>query len=321
MGLSLNLFLKIPTRILLRLDNFKCKDFPKLYQRILKYKWNPFLGNFPKISSSSVKSRLFDSRKIEKAVLDGIKASFIRQPPKKSESYVQSLFVRLENDLCTLSLDTTGDPLFKRGLRTFVSRSPLRENLGAGLLYLLKKETPAQIQTLIDPMCGSGMFLLESQTFYQLADRDFSFKHFPIFKKLSMPALKNHRGGLFQIHRGFDRDESALKAAGENLKNLKDGDISFFQGDLFKIDPPQRPCCVILNPPYGIRLKLEDIPGRYFKNVVGRIWEIFRPETLGIILPADIKIKSFKKLRFKNGGLNVVFHLLKTADRTLTPPK
>jgi len=166
-GASLNLILKIPTRILLRLETFKCRDFPKLFNKVIKLNWNSYLlGKLPEINSTSKSSRIFDSRKIEKCFHDGIKEFYKRQPPKKKnlekEGPLFSLFVRFEDDECTISIDTSGDPLFKRGVKTLTSKAPIRENLAAGLLYFLKKES--SIETLIDPMCGSGTFLFESQT-------------------------------------------------------------------------------------------------------------------------------------------------------------
>lgn len=313
-GASLNLILKIPTRILLRLDTFKCRDFPKLYNKVIKLNWNTYLlGKLPEINATSKASRIFDSRKIEKCFHDGILEYYKRQPPKKKNleknGPLFSLFIRFENDECTISVDTSGEALFKRGIKTLVSKAPLRENLAAGLLYFLKKELKTEIETLIDPMCGSGTFLFESQAFFDLNNkRKFDFEFFPLFEKLKLPALKNSHKGLFSNHLGFDIDEKIISSAEKNLEGFSSSNISFAKRDLFSKEmPKESPNVVIVNPPYGIRIDIKEDLGPYFKKIIQKIKETYSPNLLGIIIPSDIKIKLGKKLSFKNGGIKVNF--------------
>lgn len=308
-GASLNLILKIPTRILLRLETFKCRDFPKLFNKVIKLNWNSYLlGKLPEINSTSKSSRIFDSRKIEKCFHDGIKEFYKRQPPKKKslekEGPLFSLFVRFEDDECTISIDTSGDPLFKRGVKTLTSKAPIRENLAAGLLYFLKKES--SIETLIDPMCGSGTFLFESKTFYELNNkRKFDFAFFPLFEKLKLPELNNSGGHLFKDNLGFDIDEKIIDTAKKNLQGLN---VSFAKRDLFSKEiSKESPNIVIVNPPYGIRIDIKEDLGPYFKKVIQKIKETYSPKLLGIIIPSDVQFKLGKKLAFKNGGIKVNF--------------
>ncbi len=309
-GMALNLILKIPTRILLRIESFKCRDFPKLYQKILKVNWNIYLlGKVPSISASSKNSRIFDSRKIEKCFNDGILEFFKRQPPKKkfleagSSSLPFSIFVRFENDECTISIDTSGEPLYKRGTKILTSNAPIRENLAAGLLFYLKKHLKNPIDTLIDPMCGSGTFLFESKNFYKLSDqRAFNFKLFPLMEKIKFPQFKPKESGLFENHLGFDIDEKMVETAGKNLG------IPILKRDVYaKITPMEYPNVIIVNPPYGKRL--EEKPN--FKSLIKVLKENYSPELIGIIIPADIKINLGKKLSFKNGGIKVNFWVFK----------
>lgn len=313
-GFSLNLILKIPTRVLLRLETFKCRDFPKLFNKVIKINWNIYLlGKLPEINSTSKSSRIFDSRKIEKCFHDGINEFYKRQPPKKkyleTEGPLFSLFIRFEDDECTISIDTSGEALYKRGNKTLTSKAPIRENLACGLLYFIKKELKTPIETLIDPMCGSGTFLFESQSFYELNNRrKFDFEFFPLFEKLKLPTLDTSGGYLFKENLGFDIDEKMVDTAKKNLHALNISGISFSKRDIFSDqDQKESPNVVILNPPYGFRIDIKEDLETYFKKIIQTIKRNYSPKILGILIPADIKIKLGKKLSFKNGGIKVNF--------------
>jgi putative N6-adenine-specific DNA methylase len=312
-GMALNLILKIPTRILLRIDSFKCRDFPKLFKKVIKLNWNNYLlGKVPEINSTSKNSRIFDSRKIEKCFHDGILEHFKRQPPKKKNlekglnAPLFSIFVRFENDECLISIDSSGDPLYKRGIKTLSSIAPIRENLAAALLYFLKKNLKNNTEILIDPMCGSGTFLLESANFYGLNNqRNFDFKYFPLMEKIIFPNFSPKKLGLFKKHLGFDIDEKMLKNANSNLEGLG---ATLAKRDIFsKVSDKESPNVVIVNPPYGKRIK--EVPN--FKKLIQTIKENYSPNLLGIIVPSEIHLNLGKKISFKNGGFKVNFWVFK----------
>lgn len=332
-GLSLNTILRTPTRILLRLGEFKCRDAPKLYQKISKFPWSPWLlGQTPKIESSATNSRLFDSRKIEKAIADGILQYYRHCPVKKkylehlaeltlnnNEKNLPTLYFRAVDDICTLSLDTTGERLHLRGEKILSALAPIRENLAALLLRELESHMPKDHYTLIDPMCGSGTFLSEAYNSKSVTnDREFSFHHLPLFleNKGQWKRLESSNQEIYSSFLGQDINEEVVAMA---LKNCQGKNITIAKADLFEEKVLEtKKAIVIINPPYGIRVgEKSDINLTYYLKIIEAIFKKFSPVLIGIIIPNDYFLKSnslFKVLTarpFKNGGIDVTFYVLK----------
>ncbi|MGZ3788533.1 MAG: THUMP domain-containing class I SAM-dependent RNA methyltransferase [Bacteriovorax sp.] len=331
-GLNLNRVLRTPTRILLRLSEFKCRDFPKLFQKMSKFNWAPWMiGQTPEVVCASKNSRLFDSRKIEKAIGDGINQYYRHKPVKKryldhlettKKEHLPKIYFRAEDDLVTLSIDTTGERLHLRGEKTLTGLAPIRENLAALLLIELKSHVQAESITLIDPMCGSGTFLIEAKNSHSITSaRDFSFLHMPIamegpalLKELDQKLLEKKdafKDAFYDELIGFEISPEVVSLAKKN-----DPDLFFKQEDLFSetIHHYKNPV-VIVNPPYGIRIG-SDIDLDYFLRVIDCIKKKFQPLIAGIIVPSDFKLKTTKEAKiissrpFKNGGIDVVFYVL-----------
>ncbi len=128
--------LKIPTRILMRLTNFKVRDFPKLYQKFSSFKWNQYLSHpEPEWEISCTKSRLNHTGRIEETVKKALDEAMRKQPLgkdwEKKQYSPQTFYIRIFDDELTLSLDLTGDPLYKRGLQKIKGEAPIRENFAA----------------------------------------------------------------------------------------------------------------------------------------------------------------------------------------------
>jgi putative N6-adenine-specific DNA methylase len=272
-GLNLNRILRTPTRILLRLGEFKCRDAPKLYQKMSKFNWAPWMmGQTPKVESSAFNSRLFDSRKIEKAIQDGVLQYYRHQPVKKKylEHFAQvdpnnlpTIYFRSHDDICTISLDTTGERLHLRGEKVLTGLAPIRENLAALLLKEVQTHLVAnKSYTLIDPMCGSGTFLLEaSEANTVTIERGFSFQHIPLVLEnvLKLKNLESTPAEIFRTLIGFDANSDIVKLAKKNCEKRRDQEteIKIEQADLFdeKIKwQDKENFVVIINPPYGIRV-------------------------------------------------------------------
>lgn len=325
----LNHYLKIPTRLLLRVAEFKCRDFPKLYQKLCKLPWNLYLrGQIPELEFSSKNSRIFDSRKVEKVIEDALKLYYKAQPPKKKhfESLnsipLQKIFVRFENDLCTISMDTSGERLERRGYRTHIGQAPLRGSLAAGLLLALQSELNERTK-LLDPMCGSGTFLLESALYYTPTPRnDFSYIFFPCCSQL--PPFKGgplKEQGLFTPHFGKDLDNKVLEAAIHNQTEAKltEKEITFSCEDLFtetKIE--LNPLAIICNPPYGERLNAGEIDKEFFEKILFILKNKYAPQIIGLLFPEHFGIPKspegyqfLKFIKLSNGGLKVQFLIWK----------
>src|SRR5690606_21817544 len=132
------------------------------------------------------KSRLMHTGRIEETVKAALKEALKRQPLnrdwEKKNYPPQTFYIRLVDDHLTLSLDLTGDPLYKRGLQVIKGEAPLRENFAAAFVMELCQDLEGTY-TLVDPMCGSGTLLTEGLTFHRpLHLRPFAFETAPFFK-------------------------------------------------------------------------------------------------------------------------------------------
>ena len=325
-GFLLNHILRSPTRILMRVSEFKCRDFPKLYQKISKINWSHLLlGIEPQIETSSINSRLFDSRKIEKAAVDGVLEFYRRQPPKKkyqelAKSKVSEdlpkIFLRFNNDVCTVSIDCTGKRIHLRDEKILTGHAPIRESLAYLLLTELEKSINIDINTctLIDPMCGSGTFLLEAKNKYNISsNRSFAYQNMPIAMNdnLTLPQAFEQPKYLFANLVGFDIDEKIVDQATKNLVDIKIKKDDLFSSTLHNYSK----AVVITNPPYGIRIG-SNINAKFFENIILEIEKKFRASFLGIIIPDEFNInlprncQLINKRSFSNGGIPVSFYVL-----------
>lgn len=307
--------LKIPTRILMRITDFKVKDFPKLYKKFSSFSWNKFLSHpdpFWEISCS--KSRLMHTGRIKETIQSAINEYLTKQPLaqdwKKKNYPPQTFYVRIVDDHLTLSLDLTGEPLFKRGIQKIKGEAPLRENLASAFLMELFKGIENDIQ-LVDPMCGSGTFLTEALNFHKpLHERPFAFETAPFFKgKLFRLPSETKKLPIKQVF-GFDLNseliEKVKKQTGLQLTNLDSlrSPLSI-EGELV----------MICNPPYGERLKIEGKRGAFLKNAWTKFLQKEMPFRFGWLLPSDMddlfqkpdNYKLLNKIHLRNGGIAVTF--------------
>ncbi len=332
-GFLLNHLLRTPTRILMRIAEFKARDFPKLFQKISKIPWKSLMiGQAPEVVAAATNSRLFDSRKIAKAVQDGILESYRKQPVKKKyldhleankTAELPKVYYRAVDDVITISLDTTGEILHKRGDKIYTGLAPIRENLAALLLMATTKNLPPNISkeelTLIDPMSGSGTFLIEGHDYFSVnTEREFAYQHTPLWidvalKKKVMDELQGRPSPFLKLQ-GFEINPEVIELARKNAEGKK---INFTQSDLFSEENSLvGKNVVVINPPYGLRVgEKEEINLDYYKKIISMIKKKYLPVRLGIIIPEEHKFTPKKeeliaRLPFKNGGLPVVFYIL-----------
>jgi putative N6-adenine-specific DNA methylase len=313
----------------MRIDEFKCRDAPKLFNKISKIPWAKYLLNEKvNVEASSSESRLFDSRKIESATVDGIK-NFIHSNPLKKKylthpqanQYQASVYIRIVHDICTVSLDTSGEILHKRGEKELSGFAPIRENIAFSLLFSMLKDVSESDLNLIDPMCGSGTFLIEAARLnHTVHQRDFSYHLFPIYieEKDKQLLIPNHEISKFNLY-GFDIEPSIIEQTSNNLAKYKPilkVQNLFLNNEIFNT---QFKNFVILNPPYGIRVKTNEvINSNYYVKIIEKILQIYTPVKIGIIIPTEYPFKGHKNfnlkqtLKFKNGGIPVTFYQLES---------
>lgn len=318
-GLAMNLVLKTATRVLIRIAKFRCRDFPKLYNKIARFKWDKWIDPTCelKVHPSTRLSRLKIKNRISEAVLDGWMEYQKVNNLKVSYGKVANLYVRFQDDDCTLSLDTSGERLHKRGQREFIGEAPLRETIAAALIQLVGRKfaDPGERVEVIDPMMGSGTFLLEAAVRDRVIEkREFAFDTFQA-TGVKAPTLKTERPLIAGLH-GFEIDKKTLAAA---KKNLRDIEFRSHEQDFMKAEPMPEKASVkrwlFANPPYGERLKVKEPLADLYAKLFAAAEKNVKPDRACFILPSKAvkgkfllppNWKVLEKRPFLNGGIPVV---------------
>jgi len=182
----------------------------------------------------------------------------------------QQVLVRLVNNQCTISLDTSGELLHRRGYRLATAKAPLRETLACAVLQLCgwNPETP-----LLDPFCGAGTFAIEAARWALCIppgwERPFAFQSWPSFDERTWEALRDEAAAARRATVpapivASDRDPGAARMARDNAARAGVGDfLTFETGDFFDLCPEGPPGLVAINAPYGRRIGHDDLRALY----------------------------------------------------------
>lgn len=305
-----NLWVRGASRILVRIGTFRALHLAQLDKRATQLPWRAFLrsGTPIQIEASCRKSKIYHSGAAAQRV--GEAAAKMVDAKLKDDAAVK-LFVRIENDLCTVSVDTSGAPLHKRGFKQAVNKAPMRETLAAMFLRACRYKGD---EPLVDPMCGSGTFVIEAaEMAMDLAPgrtRSFAFEELASFQPDAWAAMRapaevsppTSRPMLF----GFDRDPGAIEMSGQNADRAGvTGAVQFAQrtiGDLTPPDttdpdsgsdaetkprPPASKGLVIINPPYGARIGNPAQLAALYKSTGKTLRERFAGWRVGLITNDD----------------------------------
>ncbi len=252
-----NLWLRGASRVLARIAEFRAMHLAQLDKRAHKVDWQAFLRVDQPVRVEAVcrKSKIYHQKaateRVERAIAD---AGLTVSP---EAAIVVKL--RIEDDLCTISLDTSGESLHKRGHKEFIGKAPMRETLAFAFLQQCGFDGT---QTVVDPMCGSGTFVLEAADMAAgLApsrSRSFAFENLAGFEAEDWAAMKSQATPKAPQARfyGFDRDDGAIRGARGNAERAGLSDwVSFERQAISDLTPPDGPPgLVMVNPPYGARI-------------------------------------------------------------------
>ena len=261
-----NLWLRCADRILIRVAEFPAADFDALFETVRDYPWGqliPAEGCFP-VTGRSIKSQLTSvpavQRSVKRAVVDALQRDH-NTMTLSEQGATYKIDVALLKDQATITLDTTGRSLHRRGYRTLISGAPLKETLAAAMVLLSywRADRP-----LLDPFCGSGTIPIEAARIGRNIppgmSREFAYQQWSglpaeLWQEAVNEAEKGVLPSLQQRLLASDVDFRVLKAARENAMaaGVQD-DIHFQEMSVHDVSSRRRFGCLITNPPYGQRL-------------------------------------------------------------------
>ncbi len=254
-----NLELRGATRVLARVASFRAFHLAQLDKRARRVPWAEFLRpDVPvRVEASCKGSRIYHAgataQRIERAITEELGASI------SAEAEV-SIKARIDDDLCTISVDASGESLHKRGHKEEIHKAPLRETLAA---LFLRHCGFDGTEPVVDPMCGSGTFVIEAAEIaaglHPGRSRRFAFEQLASFDDAAWQAMRSAGGaGAAPAVRfyGSDRDGGAIAMSRANAERAGIAALTDFQkhavSDLMPPEGP--PGLVIVNPPYGARI-------------------------------------------------------------------
>ena len=317
-----NLTSRIATRILCRVANGNYKTEDDLYNAALNIKWaNLFdVSHGIKVSTTGVKCPLksldFMTLRIKDAVCDQFRTQVNARPNVEIRDPDIRIHLYLEADYFDLYIDTSGQPLYQRGFRKSSVEAPIRENLAAGILALSGWKPG---EPLLDPMCGSGTFLIEAAMISVNQapglKRSFGFENWSNFNSVRFENIKseyqsNIKPVVFSHIYGSDEDLRAIRVTKSNLEEagLKSA-VELSCKSFNDIVAPTKGGVLITNPPYGVRIgEDEDLAKAYplwastmKKKLSG--WRTYFL-TSDLRMPKLMRLSPSKKTPLYNGALD-----------------
>lgn len=320
--------LKTASRVVVRVDQFGARDFQKLFRKVSGLPWSGWLkpGTKLTVRASSHGSRLRIKKGIERTVTDAFEKTFKPTGPKTELKSDLLCLVRLEDDLCTISLDMSGELLHKRGDRADVGRAPLRETWAAAIVaraaeHVLDDQELAKAFLSrwhwIEPMAGTAVFLREAlksgdalKSEGTNSKREFAVDKVYKFKSASVPsvtAAKEKSSVADWIERCrtawvIDQDPAQLARAEAGLKEISSKvEITFHVKPPILLAEPAPAKFVILNPPWGVRLKgigaVNTLEAQ--ASLLTMLNDTYQPQFIVVLLP-DTQ-ESGKTLKVPNG--------------------
>lgn len=311
---------RLANRILLPIAEFPASNRPAFHAGVQRIHWPRWFGvhrTFAVDASSHRSSQEhtgFIAQVAKDAICDRFRADTGRRPDVDRERPEVVVNIHLDEDHCTVSLDAAGTKLHRRGWRSATGEAPLKETLAAGMLRLIGWHPDVP---LVDPMCGSGTFLIEAALMashtapglLRLGREGFAFErwadHDPTAFSRLLAELRARVRSASPTLVGWDVDLDVLAAARHNARRAG-VDVRFEVGGLASVQAPEGPCGVLItNPPYGQRLAADEDLYRALGDVLK---QRFPGWTAWVFAATDapiraIGLKPTRKIPLRNGPI------------------
>jgi putative N6-adenine-specific DNA methylase len=315
-----NLWSRLSLRFMVPVHTFDCRSELQLYDQVRSIPWEEYMGVGDTLAVDAVANRsvmdhsLYVSLKTKDAVVDRFRDRFGSRPSVDLVRPSIRIHVHLSSDVATVSLDSSGDSLHKRGYRRQQGEAPLNEVLAAGMVQLSGWDRSLP---LMDPMCGSGTILIEAAMLAGnrapgLLRGQFGFERWrdydaDAWSGLKADAVKAARPVGVRLL-GSDQDAEAVRNARSNARSAGvDEAMEWAVQPFQEVRPPAGGGMIITNPPYGARLSAMDLLGLY--EAMGNAFKRHFAGYTAWVLTANsdaakhIGLRPSKKIQLYNGSL------------------
>ena len=321
-----NLHSRVASRVLWQIDRAAYRNEDDIYQRTRSLPWENWFSAHDTIAVKvtaqrcPLKSLEFITLRIKDAICDRFRELSGIRPSVDTHAPEVRIHAYFNAEQCTLYLDTSGDALFKRGYRHFTGEAPLRENLAAGILKLAGWEPGI---ALLDPMCGSGTFVVEAALMTlgiaPGSKRPFGFERLKNFEagnwqRLRAQTSADDGGQALQIY-GSDQDKWAIMDARKNLDTAGIGErVSVEEKSVLDVSAPAEHGVLVMNPPYGERLGEADALAELYPQLGSLFKQRFAGWRVAILtadtrLPKLMRLKPSRKIPLFNGPIECRLYL------------
>lgn len=318
-----NFQLHTAIRILKPIKHFRASSADDVYEAVKNIDWSKYIERGKTFSVDSVvyseefRNSRFVTYKVKDAIVDQFRETTGTRPNISISNPDIRLHIHISDDQATLSLDSSGESLHRRGYRQETTEAPLNEVLAAGMI--LKSGWKGE-KDFIDPMCGSGTLLIEAALIARnispgIFRKEFAFEKWNDFDAELFDNIYNDdsREREFEHHiYGYDIDMRAVNTALLNVRAagfLKD--ITVKEGDFKNFKTPEKPAIMITNPPYGERISTPNLLGTY-KMIGERLKHAFTGNEAWVLSYREecfeqIGLKPSIKIPLFNGSLECEF--------------
>lgn len=315
-----NLCLHSALKVIVPITKFTADNETELYEAIKRIEWEKYISNSDTLMVESVVNSdifshsLFVSQKIKDGIVDRFRDKTGQRPDVDLLRPVFKLYAHIFRNEVSLNIDSSGDPLYKRGYRADINEAPMKEVLAAGLVKLSGWEKHL---LLVDGMCGAGTIAIEAALwannippgYYR---NDFGFMRWKNFDESTYDTIFDSAISKIKEDKvdivANDIDTFTLKKAISNTKNAKVDDVvNCTNLSFFDMMPTREGGVVILNPPYGERLPVAEIEKMY-KEIGDKLKKDFKNFNAWIITSSPEAIKSIglrpsRRIQIYNGSL------------------
>ena len=314
-----NFQLHTAIKILKPIRHFKARSADDVYEEVKKIDWSQYLGGDKTFAVDSVvfseefRHSKFVSYKVKDAIVDQLRERTGKRPNISVSNPDLRLNMHIAEDHCTLSLDSSGESLHRRGYRQETMEAPLNEVLAAGIIMMTGWEGDCDF---IDPMCGSGTLLIEAALIARnmapgLFRKEYAFEKWPDFDADLFDYIYNDDSQEREFNHhiyGYDIEMKAVNTARLNIKAAGLTDcITVGQQDFKDFIQPKEKSIIVTNPPYGERITTSDLLGTY--HMIGeRLKHQFQGNDAWVLSYreecfAQIGLKPSIKIPLYNGSL------------------